>query len=70
MMTEDEEFQLLEAKLAAARELRAIKESARKEPPSLRAVVAAQKFIEDNAKELGIMTLRKAFEMGYRAGSE
>jgi hypothetical protein len=28
----------------------------------------AQGFIEDHADQLGIMTLRKAFEMGYRSG--
>jgi len=28
----------------------------------------AQEFIEDHADQLGIMTLRKAFEMGYRFG--
>lgn len=28
----------------------------------------AQEFIEDHADQLGVMTLRKAFEMGYRFG--
>ena len=28
----------------------------------------AQEFIEDHAEQLGVMTLRKAFEMGYRFG--
>ena len=28
----------------------------------------AQEFVEDHADQLGIMTLRKAFEMGYRFG--
>ena len=29
----------------------------------------AQEFIEDHADQLGIMTLRKAFEIGYRRGA-
>ena len=28
----------------------------------------AQEFIVDHAEQLGVMTLRKAFEMGYRFG--
>jgi hypothetical protein len=33
-----------------------------------RAQVEAQEFVQDHANELGIMTLRKAFEVGYRFG--
>ena len=32
------------------------------------AVLAAQRFVEDSASELGVFTLRKAFELGYRQG--
>jgi hypothetical protein len=32
------------------------------------AQVKAMEFINDHANELGIMTLRKAFEIGYRRG--
>jgi hypothetical protein len=36
----------------------------------IHAAFAAQKFIEErSAAELGIMTLRKAFEEGYRLGA-
>jgi hypothetical protein len=33
-----------------------------------RAQIEAQEFVQDHANELGIMTLRKAFEVGYRFG--
>ena len=34
----------------------------------LKAVEAAAKFIDGSGSELGIMTMRKAFERGYMAG--
>lgn len=33
-----------------------------------RAQIEAARFIHDNRDQLGILTLRKAFEMGYRFG--
>jgi hypothetical protein len=37
---------------------------------AIRAMAEAQRFIEQrSAAELGIMTLRKAFEEGYRLGA-
>jgi hypothetical protein len=33
-----------------------------------RAQIEAARFIQDNQDLLGMMTLRKAFEMGYRLG--
>ena len=33
-----------------------------------RAQIEAARFIQDNRDLLGLMTLRKAFEMGYRLG--
>lgn len=57
-MTEDEAFQLLEEDIRR-REYQDILK---------RAQIEAQEFIQDHASELGIMTLRKAFEMGYRFG--
>lgn len=54
-MTEDEAFETL-AKQQQQIELMSV---AQRE---------AQEFIEDHADQLGIMTLRKAFEMGYRFG--
>jgi DNA transposition AAA+ family ATPase len=58
-MTEDEEFQILEARIEAAK---------KKKNELPRAAVAAQRFVEENQKDLGIFTLRKAFEMGYLSG--
>ena len=59
MTPEDEEFELIERKQKIDRE-----DSIRRE-----AQVSAWQFIEDNdVIELGIMTLRKAYEIGYRAG--
>ena len=57
-MTEDEAFQLLEEDIR------------RKEYQDIlkRAQVEAQEFVQDHASELGIMTIRKAFEVGYRFG--
>lgn len=54
-MTEDEAFETI-AKQQEQIELMSV---AQRE---------AQEFIEDHADQLGIMTLRKAFEMGYRFG--
>lgn len=59
-MTEDEEFKLLELKEQM------IKERNLKSEAQIRAI----QFIEDNTVlELGIMTLRKAYETGYKAGA-
>lgn len=57
-MTEDEEFSILEAAIR------------RKENENIlaKAQTEAQEFVEDYGNELGIMTLRKAFEIGYRLG--
>jgi hypothetical protein len=58
-MTEDEAWEELERKQQQAQELDVRREAQTK----------AIEFIENNgAIELGIMTLRKAFEMGYRFG--
>ena len=54
-MTEDEAFETI----AKQQEQIEIMSVAQRE---------AQEFIEDHADQLGIMTLRKAFEMGYRFG--
>ena len=54
-MTEDEAFETLD-KQQQQNELLTV---AQRE---------AQEFVEDHADQLGIMTLRKAFEMGYRFG--
>ena len=55
---EDEAFEILEQDIR------------RKEYQDIlkRAQVEAQEFVQDHASELGIMTLRKAFEIGYRFG--
>ena len=57
-MTEDEAWDEVEAKLRKADSNRFMN----------LAVVEAQRFIESSKDELGILTLRKAYEMGYRAG--
>lgn len=57
-LTEDEAFEELEQRLKAQRVTEYIQ----------RAHVEAAKFIEQNQGDLGIMTLRKAFEIGYRYG--
>ncbi len=54
-MNEDEAFQLLDKQQQQVQ----ILQVAQRE---------AQEFIEDHADQLGVMTLRKAFEMGYRFG--
>jgi hypothetical protein len=59
-MTEDEQFQELERKLQRDKEHATMTE----------AITSAMHFITDmNSAELGIMTLRKAYEIGYRAGT-
>lgn len=60
-MTEDEEFEALEKKLSKSGSLKVVPDYMHE------AVLAAQRFIEANQADLGIFTLRKAFEMGYRA---
>lgn len=57
-MTEDEQWDELERRNRAVHETRCMQ----------MAVVEAQRFVENSKHELGIMTLRKAYEMGYRAG--
>jgi hypothetical protein len=57
-MSEDEAFELLEEDIRR-REYQDILKRAQTE---------AQEFVQDHAAELGIMTLRKAFEIGYRFG--
>jgi hypothetical protein len=60
-MTEDEAFEEAAQRIANAPKVVA----------ALHAVTEAQKFIEERtATELGITTLRKAFEMGYKLGWE
>lgn len=62
-MTEQEEavWRLMELK----QEVKQIK----MEDNLFEAVLAAQQFVEDTAShELSIMTLRKAFELGFRKG--
>ncbi len=57
-MTEDEAWEEAEARLRRADNNRCMN----------LAVIEAQRFIESSKDELGIMTLRKAYEMGYKAG--
>ena len=57
-MTEDEAFEELERNARAKKEQEYLQ----------RAQMEATKFISDYSNELGIMTLRKAFELGYRFG--
>ena len=57
-MNEEETWQELERKQRKAEEQHTTTE----------AQVKAMEFINDHANELGIMTLRKAFEIGYRRG--
>jgi len=62
-MTEDEEeeWRLLEIRQQA--------QQAKMEDGAYDAVFAAQQFVEDTpSHELSIMTLRKAFELGFRKG--
>jgi hypothetical protein len=61
MTDEDEAWRLIEIKQQA--------QQARMEDNAFDAVLAAQQFVEDTpAHELSIMTLRKAFELGFRKG--
>lgn len=57
-MTEDDQWNELEQRIRQSEEAKC----------SLLAVTEAQRFIQNSKDELGIMTLRKAYEMGYRAG--
>lgn len=57
-MTEDEAFEELERSTLVKKEQEYLQ----------RAQMEAAKFIDDYSHELGIMTLRKAFELGYRFG--
>jgi hypothetical protein len=60
-MTEEEAWRLIEIKQQA--------QQANMEDNAFDAVLAAQQFVEDTpANELSIMTLRKAFELGFRKG--
>ena len=62
-MTEDEEaeWRLIEIKQQV--------EQINMEDNAFDAVLAAQQFVEDTpSNELSIMTLRKAFELGFRKG--
>lgn len=54
-MTEDEAFETLDKQ----QQQHALLAVAQRE---------AQEFVQDHADQLGVMTLRKAFEMGYRFG--
>jgi hypothetical protein len=55
---EDEAFEELEQRLREQKVERYMQ----------RAQIEAARFIQDNCDLLGLMTLRKAFEMGYRLG--
>ena len=55
---EDEAFEELERRIEAKKAL----------DYRQRAVIEAEKFIRDYKDQLGIMTLRKAVEYGYRFG--
>lgn len=57
-LTEDEAFEELEQRLKAKRTTEYLQ----------RAGMEAIKFIEEHQADLGIMTLRKAFELGFRYG--
>jgi len=60
-MTEDEAWRLIEINQQA--------QQIKIEDNAFDAVLAAQQFVEDTpAQELSIMTLRKAFELGFRKG--
>jgi hypothetical protein len=57
-MTEDEAFDEIEQR----------QRNAPKIVGALHAATRAQQFVEETGKELGIYTLRKAFELGYIRG--
>lgn len=58
MVTEDEAWDELEHKIKARLTTEYIQ----------RAQIEAARFIQDCKDELGMMTLRKAYEIGYRHG--
>jgi len=58
-MTEDQEFELLEQRLSHERDVKIFRQGS----------IAAEQFIRMYQNELGIMSLRKAFELGFRAGA-
>ena len=61
MNPEDEAWEAIEAKQKRADEIEVLQ----------RAAVAAAAFVSESQKrDLAIMTLRKAFELGYRQGWE
>ena len=61
MNPEDEAWEAIEAKQNRADEIEVLQ----------RAAVAAAAFVSESQKrDLAIMTLRKAFELGYRQGWE
>lgn len=61
MTDEDEAWRLIEIKQQA--------QQASMEDNAFDAVLAAQQFIDKtSANEMSIMTLRKAFELGFRKG--
>jgi hypothetical protein len=60
-MTEDEEFELLEKRIHQ-------QERSEKDTLLNKAVTAAYQFTHEAGSDLGIFTLRKAFEMGFIAG--
>lgn len=63
MTEEDEAWRLIEIKQQA--------QQARMEDNAFDAVLAAQQFIDKiSANEMSIMTLRKAFELGFRKGRQ
>lgn len=57
-MTEDEAFEEMERASLVKKEQAYLQ----------RAQMEAAKFVDDYSHELSIMTLRKAFELGYRFG--
>jgi hypothetical protein len=57
-MTEDEAFEELDRRIKDQKITEYIQ----------RAQIEAARFIHDHQSELGMMTLRKAFELGFRHG--
>lgn len=57
-MTEDEAFEELEQRLKRERDAEYLQ----------RANMEAARFITEHQSDLGVLTLRKAFEIGYRYG--
>lgn len=58
-MTEDQEFELLEQRQRQKRDTEIF----------MQASTAAAQFVQVYQNELAIMSLRKAFELGFRAGT-